>query len=127
MTICRKVIAIIDDDRAVRDGMADLVAALGYRTEVYSSAEEFIEAAMKSEASCLLVDIQLGDITGVELARQLLVMGLTFPVIFMTGSQDAMFQKQATEIGCVAYLLKPFPANQLVKAITEAIGTAGDV
>ena len=125
MATGQKVIAIIDDHAAIRDAMAALVRTLGYRTEVYSSGEEFIEAAMKSEASCLLVDIELGDITGVELVRHLSDMGLTFPVIFMTGSQDALIRKQATEVGSVAYLLKPFPTNHLVEAINEAIGTAG--
>ena len=125
MSIRRKVVAILDDDRSIRDGVATLVAALGYRTEVYSSGEEFIDAAIKSEAGCLLVDIQLGDLSGVELVRHLLAMGFTFPVIFMTGSQDELVRKQATELGCVAYLLKPLPRNQLVDAITEAIGTAG--
>ena len=124
MAISRKVIAIIDDHPAMREGMAALVASLGYRAEVYSSGEEFIDAAMKSEAGCLLVDIELGDITGVELVRHLSAMGLTFPVIFMTGSRDATVKKQATEFGCVAYLLKPFPTDQLLEAISEAIGTA---
>jgi FixJ family two-component response regulator len=122
MTICRKVIAIIDDDPAIRDGLSNLITALGYQAEVYSSGEEFIDVAMKSAARCLLVDIQLGDTTGVELASHLLAMGLTFPVIFMTGSRDDMIRKRAIDFGCVAYLLKPFPANQLVKAISEAIG-----
>jgi FixJ family two-component response regulator len=127
MTISQKVVAIIDDDRSIRDAVARLVAALGYRTEVYSSGEEFINAAIKSEAGCLIIDIQLGDLTGVELARHLSAMGLTFPVIFMTGSHNEIVRKQASEFGCVAYLLKPFPADQLIKAITEAIGTASDV
>jgi FixJ family two-component response regulator len=127
VTSRRKVVAIIDDDSSIRDGVATLVAALGYRTETYSSGEGFIDAATKSEAGCLLVDIQLGDLSGVELARHLSAMGLTFPVIFMTGSQDETVRKQATEFGCVAYLLKPFPTDQLINAITEAIGTAGAI
>jgi len=127
MTIRRKVVAIIDDDSSIRDGVATLVAALGYRTETYSSGEGFIDAAIKSEAGCLLVDIQLGDLSGVEMARHLSAMGLTFPVIFMTGCQDETVRKQATEFGCVAYLLKPFPTDQLINAITEAIGTAGAI
>ena len=122
MTIRRKVVAIIDDDRAILDAVARLVAALGYRTEVYTSGEEFIDAASQSEAGCLLVDIQLGDLSGVELARHLSAMGLTFPVIFMTGLQDETVRKQATEFGCVAYLLKPFRTDHLVNALAEAIG-----
>jgi len=127
MAVRRKVVAIIDDNSLIRDGVANLVAALGYRTETYSSGEGFIDAAIKSEAGCLLVDIQLGDLSGVEMARHLSAMGLTFPVIFMTGCRDEIVRKQATEFGCVAYLLKPFPTNQLVDAIAEAIGTADDI
>jgi FixJ family two-component response regulator len=127
MAIRRKVVAIIDDNSMIREGVAALVAAMGYRTETYSSGEGFIDAAIKSEAGCLLVDIELGDLSGVELARHLSAMGLTFPVIFMTGSRDEIVRKQANEFGCVAYLLKPFPADQLVNAIAEAIGTAGAV
>ena len=122
MPICQKVVAIIDDDDGMRDGLANFLAAVGYRTETYGSGEEFIAVAMKSEAGCLVVDIHLGDITGVELGRHLLAMGLTFPIIFMTGSDDLTVRKQAMEFGCVAFLQKPFPPNQLVKAITEAIG-----
>ena len=122
VSICQKVVAIIDDDDGMRDGLANLLAAAGYLTEAYGSGEAFIGAAMKSEAGCLVVDIHLGDITGVELGRHLLAMGLTFPFIFMTGSDDPTIRKQAMEFGCVAYLQKPFPPNQLVKAITEAIG-----
>jgi FixJ family two-component response regulator len=118
----RKVIAIIDNDVSMREGLGLLLTSLGYLIEVYSSGEEFIDAAMKSEAGCLLIDIQLGDVTGVELGRHLLTLGLTFPIIFMTASQDPIFRKQAAEFGCIAYLQKPFPPNQFVKAITEAIG-----
>jgi len=127
MATSRKVIAIIDDDATIRNAMASFVDALGYRTEVYNSGEDFVDAAMKSEASCLLVDIELGDITGIELVRHLSTMGLTFPVIFMTGSQDPTIKKQAAEVGSIAYLLKPFPTDHLVEAINEAIGTAGKV
>jgi FixJ family two-component response regulator len=122
MTFSRKVVGIIDDDPAMRRALSTLLTALGYLTEVYASGEEFIDAAFKSEARCLVVDIQLGDISGVELGRHLLAMGLTFPVIFMTGSVDGLARRQATELGCVAFLQKPFPPNQLAEAIIEALG-----
>jgi FixJ family two-component response regulator len=118
----RKVVAIIDDDASMRDGLSLIITSLGYLIEVYASGEEFIVSAMQSEAGCLLVDIQLGDITGVELARHLLTLGLAFPIIFMTGSPDPIFKKQAMEFDCVAYLQKPFASDDLVKAITETLG-----
>ena len=117
-----KVIAVIDDDEAVLEALERLLSSLGFQTELYGSAEAFVAAAMRSEAACLIVDIQLGDITGIELGRHLSAIGLTFPIIFMTGSNDGTAYNQAIEFGCVAYLKKPFPAEQLKAAIIEAIG-----
>ena len=122
MPIGQKSVAIIDDDDEVRDGLVSLLDAVGFLTETYSSGEQFIEAASNSKAGCLVVDIHLGDITGVELGRHLVAQGLTFPIIFMTGSDDPAVRQQAMEFGCVAYFLKPFPPNQLIKAIIEAVG-----
>ena len=120
MAAHRSVIAIIDDDPGMRDALERMLSALGYCTEIYASAEEFIRAAMTTEASCLVVDIQLGDISGVELGRHLAASGFTFPIIFMTGSQEETHRRQAMDFGCVAYLNKPFPAKQLIEAITKA-------
>ena len=121
-----KVIAIVDDDAAVRGSLEGLLGAFGYRTELYVSAEEFIHAAITTEASCLIVDIQLGDVSGIELGRQLSATGFTIPIIFMTASWDEMHRRQATHFGCVEYLNKPFPADQLITAITKAIGGTSD-
>jgi FixJ family two-component response regulator len=119
-----KVIAIVDDDAAVRGSLEGLLGAFGYRTELYASAEEFIHAAITTEASCLVVDIQLGDVSGIELGRQLSATGFDFPIIFITGSQDETHRRQAMDFGCVEYLNKPFNADQLMTAITKAIGCA---
>jgi len=117
-------IAIVDDDLELRGCLVSLLAGLGYRTEEYGSAEEFIGAAALSEASCLLVDIQLGDISGVELGCHLSATGFTFPIIFMTGSRDETYRRQAFDLGCVAYLEKPFSVKQLTDAITMALRSA---
>ena len=127
MAYGQKVVAIIDDEPAVRDSLATLIKSLGYRAEVYGSGEEFIKAALSSEAGCLLVDIHLGDITGFELIRHILSMGLLLPVVFMTGSQEAGLRKEAGDFGCVAFLLKPFPASDLAEVIEEAIGKANAI
>ena len=99
--------------------MASLLSAHGYDTEEYPSAEEFLLAATASKATCLVVDIQLGDISGVELMRQLYATGFRRPVIFMTGSRDEVIREQAMDLGCVSYLRKPFPASQLLKDIPQ--------
>ena len=104
------------------DALEQLLTAQGYCVELYSCGEEFIRAATFSAATCLLVDIQLGDISGVELGRHLAASGFMFPIIFMTGSQDELTRTQAIEFGCVAYLKKPLKAAELNEAISLAIG-----
>jgi FixJ family two-component response regulator len=122
MAMRRIVVAVVDDNLAMRKAMARLLSALGYCTELFASGEAFLDAATRSEANCLIVDIQLGDISGVELGRQLAATGLTFPIIFMTASDDATIRDGATQLGYVAYLRKPFPANELIDAIVKAVG-----
>ena len=99
-----------------------LLASLGYKTEAYASATEFIDAVMTSEAACVVSDVHLGDTTGVEMARHLSALGFTLPTIFMTASQDPALRKQAMDLGCIAYLQKPFPKDQLAQALVKAIG-----
>ena len=120
MTPSPSVVAIVDDDPGMRQALDSMLRALGYCTELYASAEEFLRAAITTEAACLVVDIQLGDIFGVDLGRQLSATGFEFPIIFMTGSEEETHRRQAMDFGCVAYLRKPFPAKQLVEAISKA-------
>lgn len=120
------VIGIVDDDSSMRDALDLVLTALGFQTELYASAEEFISVARMSEAACLLVDIQLGDISGVEMVHQLCAIDCNFPIIFMTGSHDEILHRQAMELGCVAFLHKPFPEDQLVESIKKATGSIPD-
>jgi FixJ family two-component response regulator len=122
MNMKRTVVAVVDDDLLIRQATATLLSALGYYTELFASSEAFLDAATRSEASCLVVDIQLGDVSGVELGRQLTANGFTFPIIFMTASDDETIRNGAMQLGCVAYLRKPFPAYELIDAIVKAIG-----
>ena len=120
MAPSRNVVAIIDDDPEMRQALESMLCAFGYRTEIYASAEEFVRAAITTEAACLVVDIQLGDISGVELGRHLSAACFEFPIVFMTGSQEETHWRQAMDHGCIAYLLKPFPPKQLVEALSKA-------
>ena len=115
------VIAIIDDDPDLLEALDLMLSAHRYRPALFASAEEFLGVAATSEAACLVVDIQLGGISGVELGRQLFASGFTFPIIFMTGSRDELHRRQAMDFGCVAFLLKPFPEDRLIEAITSVL------
>ena len=111
------IIAVVDDDAGMRCALENLLSAHGYRAELFASAKCFLNAAATSEATCLVVDIQLGDVSGVELARQLSTAGFKFPIIFMTGSDNEKNRVKAMNCGCVAYLHKPFDACRLFAAI----------
>jgi len=121
LAVKRNVIAVVDDDLGILDAIELILSSYGYHTELFASAEEFLSAAATSQAACLVVDIQLGDISGVEMVRRLSATGFTFPIIFITGSQDELHRRQAMDVGCVAFLLKPFPADGLIEAIRRAI------
>jgi FixJ family two-component response regulator len=122
MAMKRNVIAVVDNDPGMRKAMGNLLSALGYGTELFGSGGAFLDAATKSDAICLVVDIQLGDISGIQLGRHLAASGLKFPIIFMSALDDATILNQATALGCVAYLRKPFSAALLVDAIVKATG-----
>jgi FixJ family two-component response regulator len=125
-SIRRDIVAIIDDDPDVRKATATLLSAFGYVTYTFKSAEPFLSVAATSKAKCLVVDVQLGDISGVELARQLGDAGFRFPIIFMTALDDEVISRQAEHLGCVAYLRKPFGADLLIEAIVRAIGNPSE-
>jgi len=101
--------------------MAALVVSYGYGIELYASGKRFLEYAARSAASCLIVDMQLGDMSGTDLVRDLVKLGLAFPVIFATGSDDGTFRAQAAELGFVAYLQKPISAGLLMSAVALAL------
>ena len=114
---------VVDDDPSMRQALGCLLSAQGYCTQIYASAAEFLAVAATTEATCLILDIQLGSMSGIDLARKLAASGFNFPILFMTGSDDAQFRSDAMDLGCVAYLLKPFRTEHLMSAISRATGS----
>jgi FixJ family two-component response regulator len=122
----RKIlIVIVDDDLVLRQALASLFSAMGYRVQSYASAAEFFATAATTEAACLILDIQLGAVSGIELAQQLAASGANFPIIFMTGSDDERFQRDL-DVGAVDFLHKPFRVEDLMPALSRAIGSRID-
>jgi FixJ family two-component response regulator len=119
----QKVVAVIDDDPEILQSAELLLTAYGYDTKLFASAADFLRAAPTLEAACLVVDIHLGAITGLELVRALCAQGFASPVIFITGSRDELHRRQAIELGCSAFLLKPFPQQGLIEAVAKALGS----
>jgi CheY-like chemotaxis protein len=117
-----RVVAIVDDDPSMLTGVGRLLNAHGFVTEAYASAEAFLGRKTVDEASCLVLDIHLGGMSGIELRRQLAATGSMLPVIFMTAVHSDVVEREAIEAGCVAYLRKPFPSRQLIDAIRKVAG-----
>jgi len=116
------LVAVIDDDLGVRKSLEVLLKAFDYRVILYESAEQLLSAKVAETPACLIVDINLPDITGIELARQLLAAGLRWPMIFISGSTDPSWRRQAIELGCVACIDKPFSPRVLIEALATATG-----
>jgi FixJ family two-component response regulator len=112
-----RTIAIVDDNPSLLQGLSRLLSAHGFRVQTFASAELFLKDITKCEADCLLLDIHLAGISGIDLQRQLTSSGTDLPVIFMTGIDTAATRQEAFDAGCVAYLKKPFLAKLLIDAI----------
>jgi FixJ family two-component response regulator len=115
----RNVIAVIDDNLSVLGALGRLLGTLGYNTELYASAEEFLDPAVTTAAMCLIIDIRLGESCGVEFAKSLANVGFNVPIIFMSADINELVKRRTTEIGCVAFLRKPFTAETLIEALAR--------
>ena len=116
------VISVVVHDPGILQMIGLMLSSLGYLTELYASAEEFLRVAATSEAACVVIDIELGDISGVDLAIRLAAMGFKLPIIIVTESEDEQHRQRAMDFGCTAFLIKPFPADRLSEAIRIALG-----
>jgi FixJ family two-component response regulator len=112
---------VVDDDPNMRRALARLLSTFGFRTELFSSAEEFLDGAKASEACCLLVDVQLGGLSGLELVHRLTAGAFKRPIIVMSALENELTVSLGSAAGVVAYLRKPFSAHLLIAAINIAI------
>jgi FixJ family two-component response regulator len=116
-----RTIAVVEDDPSMLQGLNRLLLAHGYRVERFTSAESFLDDVAGREATCLLVDIHLGGMSGTDLKRRLASSGSDMPVIFMTAIDNEVTRQDAFDAGCVAYLRKPFLAKLLIDAINSVL------
>jgi FixJ family two-component response regulator len=119
------VIAVVEDDFGMREALTRMLKAAGFEARGYASAEDFLETE-SPRAGCLVVDIHLPGASGIDLQRRLSEDGQDRPVIFITAHDTATLRREAEEIGAVAFLAKPFEGRQLLEAVGEALGRAGN-
>jgi FixJ family two-component response regulator len=117
----QQVVAVVEDDPGMLQSIERLLKAYKFQTAVFVSAEAFLENAAQTAAACLVLDIHLGGMSGIELRRRLAAAGSDLPVIFISAADDEAVQEKALQAGCVAYLRKPFLAQALISAINRAL------
>jgi len=115
------VISIVDDDASVREATKALVRSLGYAAATFASGEEFLRSDRVDETSCLITDLQMPGMTGIELQRRLIADGRHLPIIFVTAFPEAQARTQALAAGAAAFLRKPLGDETLIACLDEAL------
>lgn len=118
------LISVVDDDTSVRDSLLGLIRSVGLAVEVFASAEEFLKSDQLRNTRCLILDVRMPGMNGLELQRGLAVSHCEIPVIFITAHGDEAARSQALKDGAVDYLLKPFTEEALLNAIHAALRAA---
>jgi len=111
----------VDDDDAIRDSISSLIRSVGLRALVFPSAEGFLGSNWMYDSDCLILDVRMPGLSGLELQSRLAAMGASIPVIFATAHYDDDVRKRALDQGAVACLRKPFTDGALFKAVYSAL------
>ena len=112
---------IVDDDHAVRDSLADLIDSVGLNTETYPSAQDFLTDYTPDRCGCLVLDIRMPGMSGLELQDELVRRGASLPIIFITGHGDIPMAVQAMRLGAYDFIQKPFREQELLDRINKAL------
>jgi FixJ family two-component response regulator len=115
------VVIIVDDDPSFRTFLARLVGTVGLKTIAFASAEEFLDATLPNVPACLVLDVQMPGLSGLDLQRELSRRNRTLPIVFMTGHGDIPMTVEAMKAGAVGFLTKPFRNQDLIDAVKEGI------
>src|SRR5450755_2896406 len=121
MSAVRETVFIVDDDASIGEGISNLLESVDLHSEHFSSAEEFLEQWSSSRAGCLVLDVRLPGMTGVEFQEKMRQCGIDIPIIFMTAHGDIPMVRKVMKAGAVEFLTKPFEAQELLQAIDHAL------
>jgi FixJ family two-component response regulator len=115
-----KAVLVVDDDPGTLRGVKRLLRQHGYDSVLFESAEAFQNHNDFDQALCVILDINLNDVSGIEVRHRLKAAGISVPVIYITANDNHAVRKAALESGCIAYLTKPFSAKSLIERLEEA-------
>jgi FixJ family two-component response regulator len=120
----RIYVGVVDDDESLLRSLARLLQQAGYQAITYSSAEEFLADPLRTHFGCLLVDVQLGGMSGLEMHGKLAAQGIRTPVLYITAFDNPLARAQAVKLGCVGYFRKTDAGFDILEAVKRV--TAGD-
>ena len=115
------IVFVVDDDLAVRQGLERLLRAVGWNVETFASAQEFLAHRRENIPSCLVLDVRLPGLSGLDLQKRILEANREIPIVFITGHKDVPTSVRAMKAGAVEFLVKPFSERDLLAAIHQAI------
>jgi len=121
MSQTQPIIAIVDDDALIPRALVRLLSTAGWHAVTFPSAEAFLQTGMQASPVCLVLDVWLPGMTGVELLEHLAAMGSTLPAVIITGRNDLQMRMRAMQAGAIAYILKPLDGQELLRALQEAL------
>jgi FixJ family two-component response regulator len=119
----RRVVCIVDDDASLRRSLRNLLSSVGFQIETFPSAEAFLESDQRQNTGCMVLDLRMAGMSGLELLRHLAASGSRIPVIVLTAHGDDDTRQQTLQAGAVAFLKKPFQSAALVDAVRNALAT----
>jgi FixJ family two-component response regulator len=115
------VVFVVDDDEDIRAAMRSLLASVGLRVETFPTAQDFLESRRPDALACLVLDVQLPGLSGLDLQHELIQRGISIPIVFLSGHGDIPTSVQAIKAGAVEFLTKPVQDHQLLDAIRRAM------
>ena len=121
MTKSDAVVFVVDDDESIREALRNLIRSVGLRVETFASATEFLLSKLPDSSSCLVLDVRLPGLSGLDLQRELAEAQIHTPIIFITGHGDIPMTVRAMKAGAVEFLTKPFRDQELLDAIQQAL------
>ncbi|HEV2731736.1 MAG TPA: response regulator [Terriglobales bacterium] len=117
----RPLLSLVDDDESVRESLPDLLREFGFAACAFASAEEFLSSDIVGRTKCLILDVAMPGMTGLDLQQELRRRGQAIPVIFITAQKDEAIREQALKQGAVKFLYKPFSDTALLEALKVAV------
>ena len=121
VTLERPLVSVVDDDESVRESLPDLLREFGFSAGAFSSAKEFLASDRVSQTKCLILDVAMPEMTGLELQQELKRRGWSIPIVFITAQRDKDVREQALQEGAVNFLHKPFSDTALLEALNAIL------